>query len=485
MIMTNKTVEAAKRQAQALGKDVWKTEDGARGEGRLRLRAFPHGGIAYYYRYNLKGYSESGKSDQRQLRLDADNLTAARAKADEYAALYRAGITDLHGHLAGVALVEDLKAKAEAAKLQREKTEREIAELERARQGTLAQLLEGYVTDLDRRGKVSAKDVRGAFRIDVLGAFPVLAATPAKEITPYDIRDVIGHCLTRPVASKGRGARLTQASASNGKKRQADKLRSYLRAAFTFGLHHDLSAQRHTESVQFGLTVNPVQDVPTIEGANRAETWALTKDELKAVLLAVEGLPERRRSIAKAMLYLAGQRVEMLCRVTWADLYDDGEHGPVMQLLDLKGGKGTPARIHLLPMTEHLHSILQPLLALQGTEAPGPFTLRGKMAITSVTAQKIFSELGDQLAAEGKSRRFTWRNMRATVETHLAALGVNEERRAWLLSHGRSGVQAKHYDRYSYLPEKRADLDKWARYLDQLVTGEAAKVVQLHAGREA
>ncbi|MNN99106.1 hypothetical protein D3C81_2186680 [compost metagenome] len=73
--------------------------------------------------------------------------------------------------------------------------------------------------------------------------------------------------------------------------------------------------------------------------------------------------------------------------------------------------------------------------------------------------------------------------MRATCETHLASLGVNQERRAWLLSHGRSGVQAKHYDRYSYLPEKRQDLEKWARYLDQLVSGEArSNVVPLHAG---
>lgn len=475
IIINANTVKKAKSDAQTLGKDVWVLEAGARGEGRLRLRAFPHGGVAFYYRYSLKGV-------QKQIRLESTDPTAARAEAADLAALYRAGNTDLHGYLAGVALVEDLKAKAEAAKLQREKTEREIAELERARQGTLAQLLEGYVADLERRGKVSAKDVRGAFRIDVLGAFPALAATPAKAITPYDIRDVIGHCLTRPVANKGRGARLTQASASNGKKRQADKLRSYLRAAFTYGLHHDLSAQRHTESVQFGLTVNPVQDVPTIEGANRALTWALTKDELRAVLLAVEDLPERRRSIAKAMLYLAGQRVEMLCRVKWDDLFTDGEHGEVMQLLDLKGGKGSPPRVHLLPVTERLHSIMAPLLALQGGEAPGPFTLRGRKAIGAVTAQKIFAELGDQLAAAGKSRRFSWRNIRATVETHLAALGVTEERRAWLLSHGRSGVQAKHYDRYSYLPEKRADLDKWARYLDQLATGEAAVVVQLHRG---
>ncbi|MNF93296.1 hypothetical protein D3C84_759670 [compost metagenome] len=205
---------------------------------------------------------------------------------------------------------------------------------------------------------------------------------------------------------------------------------------------------------------------------------------MRTVILAVDDLPERRRAIARAMLYLAGQRVEMLCRVSWADLYDDGEHGPVMRLLDLKGGKGTPPREHLLPMTERLGGILAPLLALKGeAKAPGPFSLRGKVTITPGTAPGIFQELGERLAAEGKTRRFTWRNMRATIETHLAALGVNQERRAWLLSHGRSGVQAKHYDRYSYLPEKRQDLEKWARYLDRLTNGEAASnVVPLHAG---
>ncbi|MDQ3203380.1 MAG: integrase, partial [Pseudomonadota bacterium] len=59
-----------------------------------------------------------------------------------------------------------------------------------------------------------------------------------------------------------------------------------------------------------------------------------------------------------------------------------------------------------------------------------------------------------------------------TAETLLAHQGVSSEVRAWLLSHGRSGVQAKHYDRYSYLPEKQAALEKWGRYLDGLACGK-------------
>ena len=366
------------------------------------------------------------------------------------------------------------------AEEERQRSTQRAADVE-ARQGTLAQMLNAYVDDMERRGKSSARAVRGALKLDVLDPFLELSQCKAKEVEPSDVANILRRCLTRSVASKGRGTRLTKASATNGKKRQADKLRSYLQAAFSFGLASDLNPLRAGDAVQYGLKTNPARDVPTIEGANQANTWALTKEELKAVVLAVEDLPERRRAIARAMLYLAGQRVEMLCRVTWDDLYDDGEHGEVMRLIDLKGGKGTPPREHLLPMTQRLRQILSPLLALKDAgKAPGPFSLRGKVSITPGTALDIFSALGDQLSQKGESRRFTWRTLRATIETHLASLGVNQERRAWLLSHGRSGVQAKHYDRWNYLPEKRGDLDRWARYLDELAgVPQSAEVVQL------
>lgn len=339
-----------------------------------------------------------------------------------------------------------------------------------ARQGTFGQLLDDYVANMVRLGKKSSKAVQGALQLDVVRPFPELASRKAKDIEPADISAILRHCLTRPVASKGRGQRLTKANATNGKRRQADKLRAYLKAAFSFGLKHDLNPQRAGDAVLYGLKTNPALDVPVIEGANRANTWALSKDELKAVVLAIEGLPERRRAIAKTMLYLAGQRVEMLCRVTWADLYSDGVHGPVIRLLDIKGGHDTPEREHLLPMTERVSRIMAPLLALQREgRAPGPFSLRGSVTIAPSTALDIFTEIGTQLAETGLvGQRFTWRHMRATIETHLAALGVSQERRAWLLSHGRSGVQAKHYDRYNYLPEKRFDLERWADYLDAM-----------------
>lgn len=356
-----------------------------------------------------------------------------------------------------------------------ENMRKQVADAERAarlvaRQGSLEQLLVAYVENMQRQGKSSAKNVMGALRLDVLEAFPELAARKAKDIEPEDISEILRHCINRKPATKGRGKRKTTASTTNGKLTMANRLRSYMRAAFSFGLKHDLNPLRAGDAVLFGLKHNPVAYLPTIEGAERANTEALTKDELRYVLLAVQGLPERHRAIAYAMIYLAGQRVEMLVRAGWSDLLDDPEHGLVLRLVDLKGGKGSPPRDHLLPLAGRVYEVLAPLLVnRQSSRSTGPFSLDELRPVYAHTAQKIFSGLGSSLADEGLTRYFTWRTMRATIETHLAELGVDEQRRAWLLSHGRSGVQAKHYDRYNYIKEKREDLDKWSRYLDQLV----------------
>lgn len=47
-------------------------------------------------------------------------------------------------------------------------------------------------------------------------------------------------------------------------------------------------------------------------------------------------------------------------------------------------------------------------------------------------------------------------------------LGVPEKHLAHLLSHGLGGVQDKHYNMHSFLPEKLAALTKWAEYLTSL-----------------
>ena len=66
--------------------------------------------------------------------------------------------------------------------------------------------------------------------------------------------------------------------------------------------------------------------------------------------------------------------------------------------------------------------------------------------------------------------QFDLRDIRRTVETMLAGMNVSRDIRAQLLSHGLSGVQSVHYDRYDYLKEKHEALIKWEVYIKPKTT---------------
>jgi len=59
--------------------------------------------------------------------------------------------------------------------VQRLKADQQRIESQAARQGSFEQLLQAYVADMERRGKTSARGVKGALRLDVIDAFPDLA----------------------------------------------------------------------------------------------------------------------------------------------------------------------------------------------------------------------------------------------------------------------------------------------------------------------
>ena len=61
------------------------------------------------------------------------------------------------------------------------------------------------------------------------------------------------------------------------------------------------------------------------------------------------------------------------------------------------------------------------------------------------------------------SGAYRWHDLRRTVATRLAALGVAEETIARVLNHAPRGVTATVYNRHQYDAEKRLALDTWAR----------------------
>lgn len=416
-------------------------EPAHRGEGRLIVRVQPNGTKEFFYRYRVSGddktialgrYDASGRNGR--------TLAGIRGQLREKRGLQRS--------------TGDVKAH-----LQAEERRKEIG----ARQGSLEQLLSAYVDHLRTAGKTSADEAQGVFKRHVLKPFPVLRATRASEIAPGDIQRIL--------------ARMVRA----GITRQVNVTRSYLGAAFKFGIKADHDPRTVAQDgVLFGLTMNPVSSVPRIGEFDRAGDRTLAEDELRAYWKGLQTLPLVQRATLRFNLALACQRPTQLLRADWPE-FDLSEN--TLLLRDAKGRGG--ARDHLLPLTSFALTQLEPLRELNSAQdengkMPPPFASDGKRPMVVETLSKAVAQVSAKLKKSDKIPVFHQRDLRRTAETMLQRLGIDKEVRAHLLSHGRSkGVQGKHYERYDFLSEKRAALEKWARHLERVIEGKTAKVVPI------
>jgi len=220
-----------------------------------------------------------------------------------------------------------------------------------------------------------------------------------------------------------------------------------------------------TDGKKFGLLSNPVSPVPRIKAYERVGERVLNEFEVHAYLkfLSDDGkIPNLiTRSALKMHLFTGGQRVRQLLLATWSD-YDLTRN--VVTLVDRKG-RGE-ARLHEVPLSPEALDILEVVRPLTG-KAGWPFTTDGEVPIRHETLGAAVSEI--RTAQEDGSpvfeTPFTLKDIRRTVETTLASLGISKEHRAHLLSHGRGDAITKAYDKYDYTAEKKAALEVWRTFL--------------------
>ena len=73
--------------------------------------------------------------------------------------------------------------------------------------------------------------------------------------------------------------------------------------------------------------------------------------------------------------------------------------------------------------------------------------------------------------------RFTPRDLRRTWKTLAGEAGLSKEIRDRIQNHAKGGdVSSRHYDRYGYLPERRAAMAKWAAYMDLVIAGTVDQI---------
>ena len=384
-------------------------------------------------------------------------------EAAEQAAKAAAAAAAEAAKAAAAAAAEAAKAAEEAARI----------EAERAARYTLRALCDAYLSALERAGKVkSAAGARSLFKCHI---DQDTANTPAREVTAHQVA-----ALVRKVREAG-------------KERAAGVLRSYLSAAFNAAKRAPFDSALPADLIPFGIEHNPVDAIPAIAVQRGDRT--LSAAELRAYIghllrIGHETGPELSDTALLLALYAGGQRMAQLLRAKVGDFDQDTA---TLRLWDGKG-KRTQPREHLLPLAPHAAGMVAALVerakareterAKQEGRAPELaglwlFSTHGRVAMNPETVSNRAAEVCAGIGGEP----FNVRDIRRTVETMLAGLGISKDTRAQLLSHGISGVQAAHYDRHAYTDEKRAALVAWEARLEAIRQAERtpSNVRQLRA----
>lgn len=318
------------------------------------------------------------------------------------------------------------KAAAKATRLEAEKY-------------TLENLLNAYCDYQQGLGRRSHTDARSIFRLHVTEAWPDMAMLPANTVTSEQIADMM-----RRVIEMGKG-------------RTANKLRSYVMAAYQVAKASRSKASIPLAFKAFNVKTNPASDTEPDESANKADKNPLSAEELRSYWQAIKPIDGFPGALLRLHLLTGGQRLEQLVNLLTQDADSD-----CITLYDGKGRPGQPARPHSVPLT------LDATVALMECQPQGKYALSTSGGRTHVSAATL-SEWSMQAGAGIKG--FQTKRIRSGVETILASARISADHRGRLQSHGISGVQARHYDGHDYMDEKRHALETLFNLLETVPAG--------------
>lgn len=390
--------------------------------GSLEARKLASGGVMLYWRMTLAGkthrepigaYDPSASPKSLQPTTWGYSIQAAIRSAEALAQRHHEH-KDQGGHVAIKSAEKSARAVA-------------VAEAEDARKYTLENLLTDYCDHLESLGRPAHKDARSVFKKHVVGPWPKVAALPAREVSMEQIADMMRRSLEL------------------GKGRTANKLRSYVRAAYQTAKAARSKASIPIRFKGYNITTNPAADTEPDESANKADKRPLSADELRTYWQIIKPIEGFKGAVLRLHLLTGGQRIEQLVNLKTAEVTKDS-----ITLYDSKGRPGKPPRPHTVPL------IPAAAAAMEECAPIGPYAISTDQGVTHLAAITLsawaVAAVGDQIP------EFRAKRIRSGVETLLASARISSEIRGRLQSHGISGVQARHYDGHDYMDEKRRAL---------------------------
>ena len=411
--------------------------------GSVEARRLSSGAVMLYWRYTHQGKTMREPIGPYDSSAPPKSITPT-AKGFSVAAAFEAAkaMAQAHKLNADAGGYAEMKAQQKAA---REKQQREQEAL-KAR--SLKALMAEYADHLKALGRRSHLEVRSITQRHIIEAWPAVAELPANQVTPEQVADMM--------------RRLIQ----EGKGRTANKLRSYVRAAYQTAKAAKTKPSIPVSFKLYAVTHNPAAETSPDETQNRPDKNPLSLDDMRTYWRHIKDMDGFKGAVLRLHLLTGGQRIEQLVQLKTADI-----NGETITLHDGKGRPGKPPRPHSLPLLPEARAALEALNP-QGTYAIS--TEDGKTHLAATTLSRWASDAAKEAGLSG----FTAKRIRSGVETVLASLGVSQETRGRLQSHGISGVQARHYDGHDYASEKRAALAALLATVDQL---EGQRVVPIKA----
>ncbi|UPJ50390.1 tyrosine-type recombinase/integrase [Bradyrhizobium sp. 200] len=310
------------------------------------------------------------------------------------------------------------------------------------RPGTVGDLFDAYVKHLKGNEQSSWISVEKSLKSvqTILGRDRL-----ARDITPDDVLGVL-----RPIYARGTRA-------------MADHVRSYIRSAYSWAIksEHDY---RTSSPRRFKVVSNPAAGIPT-EPKVVGTRWLDEEDFLRLYrwLECPDAPVHPPYTRAVRILMLTGQRVEEIARLH-VDQWDEKER--IIDWSKTKNGKP--------------HAIPVPALAAELIESIKPNEY-GWFFPSAMDPTKPVSH-GALYAFMWRQRQrdvipfVTNRDLRRTWKTLAGKAGVSKEIRDRIQNHSFQDVSSKSYDRWSYMPEKRAGMEKWNVFVARLLAKTATTI---------
>ncbi len=347
--------------------------------------------------------------------------------------------------------------------------ERKRKDRSEAASRTFAALASRYVTEHARRHKRSAAADERMLRLHVL---PLWGTRPFDAIVR---RDVIALC--EGVVAKGWPI-------------QANRVQALISKIFSFAIDADL------------IGANPCARLKKRSKEVRA-TRVLTDDEIRLFWRRIAEPPNSARiGQALRLVLLTAVRVSELAGAEFRefDRMDDVDGAT----WTIPASRSKNSRAHMIPLSKpalnivldlvkraekpSVHDAKRQFLLRSPARADKPIDghalsvamMRFGNALNALSTKQHLGDEERRAIESWTAERPTAHDLRRTLATRLAGLGVPAEDISACLNHTRKGVTATHYDHYDRAREKRRALALWGQRVAELVSGAPSPSTAAH-----